>query len=360
MKFTISRTDLLKALTLTGKALSTNNIMPALSCYQFVISDSTLTISANNLETFLSTRLPVKGDNGSALVPANKISFIKDLPEQPLSITISETFQIEVKYIGGKISFSGYDGRDFPTIKHESIGIQAVSSEDINESLYKTLYCLASDTLKPAWCGVTFEFDPSQIRITSLNGYIASTSRIEQECTEKKEVIIPKKSLEIFQGLPDDEGLQVSFGDNSIRFVSSEYELTSIIIDDQIPPVQGAIPGHTQFITIDRELLIGAIKRISQFSLYGEIILDIDNQLTIKGENSSMSEIGEEKLDMASNGKPARIGFKSDQLLPSLSKLTTEQVNIYYNTPKDAILLREDQNLLKENLILVRPINIVA
>lgn len=360
MKFIISRNDLLKALTLTGKALSTNNIMPALSCYRLVITDGTMLVSSNNLETFLSTNLPVTGDNGSVLVPANKISFIKELPEQLLNISVSDDFHIEVKYIGGKISFSGYDGEDFPIIKHETIAITSVPSEDINEALYKTLYCVATDDLKPSWCGVAFEFDTSQIRITSLNGYIASTALIETESPESRSVIIPKKSLEIFQGLQADEALQISFGENSVKFIAGEYELTSIIIDDQIPLVQGVIPGHTQFITVDRMLLLGAIKRVSQFSLYGEIVLDISDILTIKGENPSMSEGGEENIDIVSNGKPARIGFKSDQLLPSISKLSIEEVNIYYNEPKDAILLRESQNLLKEDLILVRPINILS
>jgi len=358
MKLTISRTVLLTALSLIGKALSTNNIMNATQCYQFTLDKSSLRIACNNLETFLSTNVECKSDDtGKVLVPANKISFIKDLPEQPVTITVSDTFQIEVKYNGGKISFSGYDGEDFPLISHESTGETEVQSDDVNEALFKTLYCVATDNLKPSWNGVAFDFMKSCLRITSLNGYIASTCLIETESHDKFDCIIPKKSLEIFQGLPSSE-INVSFGLNSIKFSTDQYEFISTIIDDSIPPVQSAIPGNTQFVTVDKTSLIGAIKRISQFSLYGEIILDIDKKLTISGENSSMSEVGEEKLDISLSGKPSRIGFKSDQLLPSLTKITTELVNIYYNEPKDAVLLRETQTLMKDNLILVRPINI--
>src|SRR5690606_5734355 len=99
MRFIISTSALLKQLQAIGGALSSNTVLPILENFLFEIHDGTLTVSATDLQTSMTTSLQVEAkDSGKIAIPSRiLVDTLKTLPEQPVTFTINEeTHAIEI------------------------------------------------------------------------------------------------------------------------------------------------------------------------------------------------------------------------------------------------------------------------
>jgi DNA polymerase III subunit beta len=99
MKFIVSSSSLLKQIQMLSGVLNSNNTLPILDNFLFEVNKGSLTISASDLETTVSTQLNIESkDAGIVAVPAKLlIDTLKTFPEQPLTFSISEKlFAIEI------------------------------------------------------------------------------------------------------------------------------------------------------------------------------------------------------------------------------------------------------------------------
>ena len=71
MKFIVSSTHLLKQLQVLGGVINNSNTLPILDNFLFELNNSSLTVSASDLETTMSSVIDVESDsNGSIALPA--------------------------------------------------------------------------------------------------------------------------------------------------------------------------------------------------------------------------------------------------------------------------------------------------
>ena len=119
MRFIVSTSTLLKQLQSVSGALSNSTVLPILENFLFEIKDGTLTISATDLQTSMTTSLTVEAkENGRIAIPSRiLLDTLKSLPEQPIAFNIDDnTFAIEINAGDGKYKLSGENGEDFPKI----------------------------------------------------------------------------------------------------------------------------------------------------------------------------------------------------------------------------------------------------
>src|SRR5438128_8711231 len=85
MKFIVSSSGLLRQLQAISGVLNTNNPLPILDNFLFTITKGSLTISASDLETTMTTHLQVEArTEGKIAVPAKiLLETLKTFPEQP-------------------------------------------------------------------------------------------------------------------------------------------------------------------------------------------------------------------------------------------------------------------------------------
>ena len=92
MKFIVSSTALLKQLSNINGVVTTNPVVPILENFLFEIEKGVLTITASDLQTSMITEVEVEAkESGSIAVPARiLIDTLKNLPEQPVTLSIDE------------------------------------------------------------------------------------------------------------------------------------------------------------------------------------------------------------------------------------------------------------------------------
>ena len=93
MRFVVSTSALLNKLTLVNGVIGSNTVLPILEYFLFDIRDSTMTITATDLETSMKTDLDVDAkEDGRISIPARMLlDTLKTLPEQPLTFSFDES-----------------------------------------------------------------------------------------------------------------------------------------------------------------------------------------------------------------------------------------------------------------------------
>ena len=97
MRFIVSTSTLLKQLQAVNGASSSSTVLPILENFLFEIKDGSLTISATDLQTSMTTSLPVESkEDGKVAVPSKiLLETLKTLPDQPVAFSVdAQTFAI--------------------------------------------------------------------------------------------------------------------------------------------------------------------------------------------------------------------------------------------------------------------------
>lgn len=108
MKFIVSSTALFSHLQAISRVINSKNSLPILDCFLLELQDGTLSMTASDNETTLSTSIEVNefdGDGHLAVSSKTLLEALKEIPEQPLSFQINPSnLEITVQYQNGKYS----------------------------------------------------------------------------------------------------------------------------------------------------------------------------------------------------------------------------------------------------------------
>lgn len=396
-QFTAEQTTLTKALKTCSVCLSDNRIMPAYEMFKFAINGNTLTISACDGMASITSSIPIQSEIADLdlLVPgkefadyisksANEILLfdidiymipeVRETKEHHMSgesyeaITPAQTsYSLVVKSSknpNNKAKFPCELGDNFPTIANESSNSFILKAEDLNEILYKTMFGISNDQLRPAATGLHISIEPGKLIGTSLNFDLVASHSISVDLDfVEANFIIPKKSLQQLQSVNPSGSLSVSPGKTSIKFIFSGIEYISLLIDEKYPDYKSVIPinNPTDFVT-SRLDMIASIKRILPFSDAAKLLkLQVDKMsLSITAENIDYSkEASEFIMGAISNGEPILIGAKGTYLLDILNSFVNDEVWFSFSEPNKAIIItdgKKHENPDKENLVILMPI----
>ncbi len=157
MKFIVSSSVLLKNLQNINGVVATNPIVPILENFLFRIDAGTLTITASDLQTTMTTQIEVEAsENGSIAIPAKLLlDTLRSLPEQPVTINIDTgTFGTEILTDNGRYKLSGENPIDFPKLptvtKTQSV---EMTSDVLLSAINNTVFATSTDDLRPAMTG---------------------------------------------------------------------------------------------------------------------------------------------------------------------------------------------------------------
>ncbi len=113
MKFIINSQALLKKLQYLNGVINSNNTLPILDDFLFELDESTLRITATDLETTLIMTLEpsMADESGKVTIPAKLLlDFLKYLPDAPITFNIdSNTLAIEILSSEGKYKLTGHN-----------------------------------------------------------------------------------------------------------------------------------------------------------------------------------------------------------------------------------------------------------
>lgn len=368
MRFIVSTSTLLKHLQAVSGALSNSTVLPILENFLFEIKDASLTISATDLQTSMTTSVAVESKEGGKIAVPSKILLdtLKTLPEQPIAFSVDDkTFAIEISAGDGKYRLSGENGEDFPKIpvvdNASSVNLPAsVLAEAIN----KTIFAVSNDELRPAMTGVFCQLSPQNVTFVATDAHkLVRYRRNDAKAESATSFILPKKALNLLKSsLPtEDINVSIEYNSTSAFFKFANIHLICRLIDERYPDYEAVIPqNNPNKLTLDRGLFLNCLKRVVIFAnkTTHQVRLKITgSELNISSEDIDFANEAHERIGCQYDGDDMEIGFNAKFLIEMLNNLSGEEITIEMSTPNRAGLLFpsiKDKN--EDILMLVMPV----
>lgn len=368
MRFIVSTSTLLKQLQAVNGASSSSTVLPILENFLFEIKEGILTISATDLQTSMTTSLPVESkEEGKIAIPSKiLIETLKTLPDQPIAFNVDDsTFAIEINAGDGKYKLSGENGDDFPKIPSvENASAVNLPASVLSEAINKTLFAVSNDELRPAMTGVFCQLTPNHLTFVSTDAHkLVRYRRKDARSEQTASFILPKKALTLLKSsLPaEDVNVTVEYNSTSAFFRFGNINLICRLIDERYPDYEAVIPlNNTNLMTIDRVSFLASLRRVVIFAnkTTHQVRLKISgSELNISSEDIDFANEAHERLSCQYEGEDMEIGFNARFLIEMLNNMGGEEVTLEMSTPNRAGLLIPQTNDDKEDvLMLVMPV----
>ncbi len=370
MKFIVSSTTLLKQLQQVSGVLNTSNPLPILNNFLFVVDKGSLTVSASDLESTMTTTIQLtEGKQGGKIAVPAKILLdtLKTFPEQPLTFLIEEkTCGIEIVSDFGKYKLTGFDADEFPRQPSmDSAKTLTISSTILHNAINKTLFATGNDELRPVMSGVFFQLSKDNITFVATDAHkLVRYRRNDTKGSGEGALIVPKKPLNLLKNILGElnEDVKISYTDNNLLFNFGNYSLISRLIDGRYPNYEAVIPiDNPNKLTISRSALLNSVRRVSIFSnkTTHQVRLKVSgSELHISAEDLDFANEANERMSCQYEGEDMEIGFNARFLSDMLSNLEFDNITIEMSAPNRAGILVPSNNENKDEdiLMLVMPV----
>lgn len=373
MKFIVSSSVLLKNLSNINGVVASNPIVPILENFLFRIdageggSGGTLTVTASDLQTTMTTQIQVEAsESGAIAIPAKLLlDTLRSLPEQPITFNIdTETFGTQILTDNGRYKLSGENPIDFPKIPtvNKNLSVE-ISSDALTSAINNTVFATSTDDLRPAMTGVYLQLSEDQATFVATDGHrLIRYRRTDIHTSANTSMIIPRKALQLLKtSLPDNVPVRAEFSQSNASFNFGPTQLICRLIDERFPDYENAIPTQNpNVLTIGRTDLLNTLKRIMIYAnrTTHQIRLALKgNTLTISAEDLDYSNEANEKLLCDYEGTDMEIGFNAKLLGEMLSNISAKMVSVHMSAPNRAgIMMPADKEENEDILMLVMPV----
>lgn len=376
MKFSCTRDNLHRALTITGHLTTKNVNLPILQNILIEAKAGGIKFTSTNLEIGINYSVRGKVEQeGSSTIPSKLFfDYVSLLPMETVSLEeAAGVFHVSCGNNTTKIN--GIDAADFPvvpTISNEEGFLFPI--EAFREALSHVLFCVASNDSRPELTGVCVNLEPSeqgvQITLASTDSYRLSERKIMIKGTIKETIrlILPARTLSelnrILSVFRDDveaptEVLMV-FSQGQVVFRVAGVELVSRVIEGVYPDYTQIIPQTFQTETlIDREDFIRAIKAASLFSKQGlfDVNLEFDPQegcICVKANDAVRGgNVVQCQAQVAGQANQVSVNYR--YLLDGLSSMKTQKIRFKLIDAANPCLV-EPEDPERTHLYIVMPI----
>lgn len=370
MSYKIKTEKLLVALQQTIRVIPSRSTKPILNCALFSFNNN-LKISASNQETFINTKIEMEtsGEGGEVAIPIGRLLEITtNIKDEEIEMSLLGDNRVEIKTQSGKFSITGQNHQEFPPdpVMNESVGL-SLNMESFLEIINFTKNSVSRDDLKPALQGVLLKIDTNKILGVSTDGHRLSRIIIKNETdqTKEHEIIIPIKFLTLLNSFIDKKDqIELEISDKYISVSHKDQTIFSRIIKDTYPDYEKVVPlDNNKKLTIDRQNLIDAIKRVSIFSNRAtkQITLKIKKEETfIQTEDAENAASGKENIkSVFTEEEELKIGFNATFIIEALNNIKKKEITIFLNGPLSAAIIAEkDEKTEKDKLLLLMPIRL--
>lgn len=364
MKLICSKSELLKSVNISLKAVPSKTTMPILECILIDASSGNIKFTSNDMELGIETQ--VKGiveERGIVALDAKIFAdIIRKLPDNDVIISTDERLNTTIVCEKAKFTIPGKDGEDFsylPVIeKNDCI---TISQFTLKEVIRQTIFSIAANENNKLMTGELFEIKNNIMKVISLDGHRIAIRKITlKDSYSDKKVIVPGKTLseisKILSGETEDM-VDIFFAENHIVFEFDDTVVVSRLIEGEYFRIDQMLSSDYETkIHVNKREFLDCIDRASLLVKEGDkkpIIIDISDgsmQLTIHSQIGSMDE----DVDIEKDGKDILIGFNPRFLMDALRVIDDEEITIYLVNPKAPCFIKDEE----ENYIyLILPVN---
>ena len=359
MDFYITKEEVVKSLNLTLGVVEKRQTLPILSNILFEVDESSLKLTATDLESEISTTSTVSNykSGGKTTAPARKLSdlcrLMPDLAEIHFFLD-GDNLKIETE--SGKYNLSTLPSEDFPVFEIEDTQSQInISSQNLKNLITKTSFAMGNQDWRHYLNGLYMMIDDKVITTVATDAHrlAMATSSLNEASSESTSGIVPRKSINEIGKLVGDESenVVIQLGQTSIAANVSGTTFVSKLIEGKFPDYEQVIPsGESSLLVVDRKNFSESLSRVSVLSsekYKGVRIITKKDSLNISANNPE-KEQGEENLPCEYQGEEIDIAFNVNYLQEILSTIDSETIEInFFGSEKSCLITDPNSENLK-------------
>ena len=369
MNFIVSSSLLYKEIQTLGGIINSTNTLPILDNFLFEINNNKLTLSSSDLESTMTSEIEIESTTTDKVAISAKLltDILKTFSEQPLTFSKTDNNTIEISASNGKYSLAYLNGDEFPKqIELLDAYETKVKASDLGNAINSTIFASGTDDLRPVMNGVFFQFNSDSLKFVATDAHkLVKFETTEYTANEVSEFIMPKKPLQILKGILQGENseLVIQHNESNAKFIFDKSSITCRLIDGKFPNYEAVIPkDNPNVLTIDRQLFLNSVRRVSIFSnkTTNQIRIKIAGTLlNISAEDFDFSNKADENLECQYSGDDIQIGFNSKFLIEMLNNLESDMITLSMSHPNRAGIIRplnEDGESKETITMLVMPV----
>lgn len=349
MQIKINREVLLKPLTNVTSIVERRHTLPILSNLLLEAKSNHIQLTATDLEmqVSLSIQNTFSGELSTTISASKFLAICRSLPDGVDIDMLSNDSRMTVKAGKSRFNLQTLPTADYPVMtKATGSGTSvAISQIAFKKLLKKVEFAMAQQDIRYYLNGLLLEVNENKLNIVGTDGHrLSFTSTILNQIYEKKEVIIPRKTvIELIKLLDDsEEEIAIEINNGQVNFSFGDIKLISKVIDGKFPDYHRVIPvGHQNTFTVNRVGVLTAMQRASILSnekYRGIRMVLSNNNLKLISTNTEQEEAEEEiEIDYAKDGLD--IGFNVTYLIDVLNNVNDEMINFSFADANSSCLI---------------------
>jgi DNA polymerase-3 subunit beta len=352
MEFTVSRTDLVRELSLSQGVVEKRTTIPILSNILVETNGDRIVLTATDLELGMRCSCVAKVKKaGAGTIPARRLlDYARLLPDTDVQVKIQENQWASLVCGRSRTRIAGMSRESFPELPQMPAALAEIPAAVLVSLIGKTIFAISTEESRFTLSGALMVLREGGLTMVATDGHRLAMAETSAELPGIKgtyRALLPRKAMVEFLKLAGEaeSGAMVRFSgdENHLFFEFGERLLISRKLTGNFPDYERVLPKeqpHT--VTLNNEELRSALERVAQFS--DERSHAIRFQVG-KGElkiHSSVSETGEseEVIPVPYDGPAVEIGFNAQYLIDFLRAVSAAEVVFLFKDAYSAGELR--------------------
>ncbi len=361
MKLKIDKGEFLSALQKAKNATEKKSALPILNNFLLIAEDGSLTLKATDLENFLSLNIRAGvEEDGRTAVNADKLTnVIKSMPVATVYLELKED---KLTVGGGRSTFklTTLDPEDFPEFPQPDTSAE-LPSVDLIKAIDKVEYSISKDDVRYALQGLYVHEVDGKTHFVGSDGH--RLALFWRKAPFPMELLIPRKSLKVIQGLMKDYigAVQSGKDDSFAHFTGEDWSLSVRLLEGEYPDYMAVIPRNFNHeVVVDKDAFLESLKRLSaiaESSAFPVKISFSDHVALLEISDPEYGE-GRDEVDVDYTGEPVEVGFNGKYLIEALDNFDANRVWIRMVDPDSAVVIESDDVERDPYLCVVMPMRL--
>ena len=331
MEFSAKKSDLLRELDLAQGVVERKTTIPILSNLLLEVADSSLQLSATDLELGVRCGCPAKvKKDGSGTVPAKRLlDIVRSLPEAEIKFKVLENHWVQLNCERSSFKLVGMAKDNFPVLPAVPKAQAAIPADVLTGLIQRTIFCISSEESRYTLNGALLVMKPQSVLMVATDGHrLALVERAVEVAGLSNElrVLVPRKAMGelerlLAQGNGKDQ-LEFSRDESHLFFSSAGRVLISRLLTGTFPNYEAVLPReNSRLVELDKDLLTSAVRRVALLADERTRAIRVSVEKDRLEIFSSSGEYGEahEVLDADYSGEAMQIGFNYQYLVDFLN-----------------------------------------
>lgn len=362
MHFHIRGSDLVASVNLAERAIASNDQIPALTGLHLKVEEGSLTITANNLQIAIQTKIACTVMKKGEHIVSGKLfsDLVRKLPDE----------NVVVEYVDGQVIISSgtmefnlntITGDEFPEYPLCEEKVLSLTDYELERLIRNSSFATSPDDHQPIFSGVLMEIKEQDLHFVATDSNRLSFVKAQsgQTFIPNQEFIIPKANLmELSRAVPGTNTMvDVFYGDNQLAFRFNDTIFTTRLIDGKFPKYRAVVfTEQKTSIIIKKQQLIQALDRAALFSRFEQVPVRIQVTAGVL-EIGTISGVGksQEQYSVEHQGPDEQAAYSPKFMLDMLKTMDADQVEFRFEGSRQALIKAADSD---DHLYILMPIRI--